>query len=232
MSLEFSVDLISDLNLDKNDHFEWTGKSTSLFCVIAGNISKHDDQIAKVLAQLSDMYRGVFYIDGHLEHKTVSDYENRILELKKLCEQHKNVIYLHDHAVILNGLAFLAVNGWVNPLTDYAAQDLIRVEEYRNQDLAYLSNSIRSLQTYQEVKKIVVISGCVPSEHLMFNKTVDFDYQNVEPGLALIMDSNHRVTHWLYGGENPDTDIVYNRRRYVNNPCGGTIPYWPKRIIL
>jgi len=35
----FGFDVISDLNLSENDNFDWEGKPTSLYCVLAGNIS-------------------------------------------------------------------------------------------------------------------------------------------------------------------------------------------------
>lgn len=232
MSIEFSVDLISDLKLDKHDIFDWTGKSTSLFCVIAGNISAESSKIAEVLEHLSTVYRGVFYIDGRLEHTSIRNYENRVKELKKICDRNKNVIYLHEHAVVLNGIAFLAINGWYNSAIKDNVEDKLLIEEYKNQDVGYLSNSIRSLQLHREVSKIVIISSCIPSEHLLYQHHRKYNFLSPEPGLALVMDTDRKVTHWLYGGVDISTDMVYNRRRYVNNPNFEKAPYWPKKIVI
>ena len=46
-------DLISDLNLSPEDSFNWEGKATSLYCIIAGNISEDLRTIKQTLSHLS-----------------------------------------------------------------------------------------------------------------------------------------------------------------------------------
>jgi len=51
--MKFGFDLISDLELTDSDVFDWEGKSTSLFCLIAGNISDNLRVVQKTLKILS-----------------------------------------------------------------------------------------------------------------------------------------------------------------------------------
>lgn len=231
--MDFSIDLISDLNLGKSDNFDWTGKQTSLFCVVAGNVS-HDLSIVKqTLEHLSNLYRGVFYIDGAVEHSSLEDYEATIERLHEICKPINNVVYMHNHVVVLNNIAFVGINGWYknNPNIN-GIEDHIRVDNYRNEDLGYLSTSIKNLQLHRDTSKIVVVSSCVPSEHFLYQQ-VPFDLtDSIEPCLALIMDIDHKVNDWLYGGTTILVDNVYNRRRYANNPKIKGQPYWPKRVIV
>ena len=232
MSLEFSVDLISDLNLERSEQFDWTGKASSLFCVVAGNVSKDLKKVSEVLEHLGTQYRGVFYIDGSLEHTTISNYENRIEKLTSICKPLQNVIYMHNHVVVLNSIAFVAINGWyTNIPRQLTAEEYYLLDSCRNEDLGYLSNTIKNLQLHRDATKIVVVSSCIPSEHLFYKKYVP-SCDGVEPGLALVMDTDHKVSNWLYGGSEIVNDVTFNKRRYVNNPRFKNQPYWPKRIVV
>lgn len=231
MSFEFSVDLIGDLNLEKAEQFDWTAKPTSLFCVISGNISKDLRKIQQVLEHLGTLYRGVFYIDGTLEHDSFFKYEERIEKLTEICKPIPNVIYMHNHVVVLNSIAFVAINGLYNVDRELSSEEQYLLDGYRNEDIGYLSNTLRNLQLHRDATKIIVISSCIPSERLFFKKYIP-TYNGMEPGLSLVMDTEHKVSHWLYGGSTIQNDAVFNRRRYVNNPRLPGQPYWPKRIII
>ena len=231
MSGTFSVDLISDLNLSADDEFVWEGKATSLFCVIAGGISQDLEVVRSTLDHLSNYYRGIMYIDGSLEHENLGDYTNRIDAIRKICEPFTNIIYLHNHVVILNSIAFVGCNAWFynNPSVQ-GVEDLMRVDDYKIDDLGYLSKTLKSLQTHHDAKKIVVITSSAPSEHLFYRSQNIVD--KTEPALALIMDTEHKVDAWLYGGTNVNSDSVINNRRFVNNPKIPGQPYWPKTVLL
>lgn len=232
MEIEQSVDLISDLCLDKVDQFDWTGRSTSLFCVVAGNLSDDLQTIKHALEHLSTLYRGVFYIDGSYEHLDLSEYESTIESIQNICKPIKNVVYMHNQVVVLNNIAFIGINGWYNNSPNITClEDAVRLEEYRTQDLGYLTSSIRNLQLHKDATKIIVVSASVPSNHLMY-KDVKLKQDVPEPNLSLIMDTDNKVTHWLYSGTEIISDNVYNRRRYVNNPKIKGQPYWPKRIVI
>lgn len=231
MTATFSVDLISDLNLTPETDFNWEGKPTSLFCVIAGNLSHDLDTIKNALEHLSSFYRGVMYIDGSLEHTDLSQYETRVEQLREICAPMNNVIYMHNHVVILNQVAFLACNGWFhnNPnITE--VHDVIRIENLRLEDLAYLGKSVKNLQLHHDAQKIVMITSSVPNENLLYSQ---LDYHNdIEPGMALMMDTEHKINVWMYGGTDIISDSQTENLRFVNNPFVPGQPYWPKRVLV
>lgn len=231
MAAPFPVDLISDLNLTAEDDFNWEGKPTSLFCAIAGGISRDTSVIRNTLEHLSSYYRGVMYIDGSLEHHNLRDYETRVEELREICRPMTNVVYMHNHVVILNSVAFVACNGWFHNdphITELS--DALRIDNYRMEDLAYLSKTIKTLQVHNDAHRIVVISSSVPAENLLYNKvTVP---EEVEPGLALLMDTESKTRVWMYGGTRISVDQNSGKVHYVNNPCIPGQPYWPKHVIV
>lgn len=232
MNSPFSVDLISDLNLTDHDIFDWVGKPTSLFCIVAGNISSDLKVVRRVLEHLGDQYRGVFFIDGNLEHSELHKYEDRVREIKKICSEIEPIIYLHNHVIILDGYAFVGCNGWYGNKDTTNPTDKAYIEEYRLDDLSYLTNSIKKLQNYEEVKSIIIVTNSIPTEYLSYNSpNVKFP-ERLGPGLSLLTDSDHKVTHWLFGCEAIDIDTKINDRHYVNNASHSGRPYWPKRIVI
>ena len=110
--MKIGFDVISDLNLDAEDEFDWDGKATSLYLIIAGNISNDLRVVHQTLFHLSRFYQGVFYIAGSSEHESMHFVKHRHGELTKLCRAISNVAYLYNHVVIINGIAILGCNGW------------------------------------------------------------------------------------------------------------------------
>jgi hypothetical protein len=233
MSNSFSVDLISDLNLTDSSDFDWTGKSTSLFCVVAGNVSDDLEVLRDVLQHLGNNYRGVFYIDGSLEHRELFEYDNRIQSIRSICEGLDNIVYLHNHVVILNGVAFVGCNGWhFNRPVLNNIEDEDYLDKYRNDDIAYLVSTIKQMQDHDEVRTIVIVSNSIPSEYMYFNGP-DADFSSIfQPALCLIYDIKDLVTTWMFGTTDISVDITCNERHYVNNPRMDQLPYWPKKIVI
>lgn len=233
MKISLSVDVISDLNLTKIEDFNWENKCTSLFCAVPGNISNDLVIVKEVLFRLSKLYRGVFYIDGYLEHKNIDDYYDNVTALKKICDDLSNVVYLHNHVIILNNIAFVACNGWFNKkIVCKTPIQSKRIEDFRIEDIGYLTTTIKNLQLHKEAKKIIVMSSSTPIQELLFNKDDDIFQDKVEPGLALMVDTESKVSTWIFGGSNIVTDTVINSRHYVTNPYVNGQPYWPKRIEI
>lgn len=233
MKTNLSVDIISDLNLSKIEDFNWENKCTSLFCVIPGNISSDLVIVKEVLFRLSKLYRGVFYIDGYLEHKNLDDYYDNVTSLKKICDEIANVVYLHNHVIILNNVAFVACNGWINKnIVPSSPLQTRRLEDFRIEDIGYLTTTLKNLQLHKEAKKIVVMSSSAPIQDLLFNKDADIFENIVEPGLSLMMDTEDKVSVWIFGGSSIVTDTTINDRRYVTNPYVSGQPYWPKRVEI
>lgn len=233
MDVEYSVDLISDLNLEAGDVFDWTGKPTSLFCIVAGNVSSDLHVVRDVLSHLSKIYRGVLYIDGRLEHPDVLEYRYRISKIEEVCKGIKNVVYMHNYVVVLNSIAFVAVNGWYGlGVTDLQLEDDIILNQLQHEDVGYLTQTIKSLQLHRDAGKIVVVSNSLPADYLLYDYGASSSLDGIEPGISLVMDTENKVTHWLYGGPHPAADLDFNGRRFVNNPKLKRQPYWPKRIVI
>jgi hypothetical protein len=258
--MTFAFDLISDLHVESWDSFDWTGQPTSPYCVVAGDVSRDHDLVLKTLTHLNDCYAGVFYIDGNDEHRNhLEDLGGSYRSLKNKLKKLDSVVYLQDNVVIINGVAILATNGWwsfdLDPAADYdlaqqwycdytqssiSAADAIAGIAYH--DAAYLRNSIRKLQTHQEVKRIVIVSHTLPAAWLCAH---DPDISNSarfntmgNPYLqtAVDEDTENKIKVWAFGHYHRSVDRDHAGIRYVSNPRGrGNTPwsqaaYYPKRI--
>lgn len=226
-----ALDLISDLNLSSTEGFDWSDKPTSLFCIVAGGITSDMTVLDQIFAKLSNVYRGVFYIDGAKEHKELQNVESTVLDITNICKKYNNVVYLHNHVVILNNVAFVGINGWYKTVIDQQLLDKSSIESLRMQDLAYLNSTIKTLKSHSDVKKILVISACVPAEDFTYQHIFD-GQTKIEPAMALFNDDENLVKTWAFGGLDISVDTTYNDRRFVNNPCTPGQPYWPKRIVV
>lgn len=227
--MKIGFDVISDLNLGPEEHFDWDGKATSLYCVIAGNISNDLRTIHQILLHLSQFYQGVFYTAGSLEYEGVSNIETRTNEILTLTKTIRNVAYLHNHVVIIDGVAIVGTNGWLfNEFSHTLLPTMIENERY--QDLGYLSNSLEKLQLHLDVKKILIVTHSAPGYELFFGEEPDEIYSMPPLKLSLIKDLEGKVTHWIYGQYNKSVDIVLDGINYINNSYYKRNPYWAKRI--
>jgi hypothetical protein len=230
--MKIGFDVISDLNLKPNELFGWESKATSLYCIIAGNISNDLRTIHQILLHLSHFYQGVFYTAGTLEYEGASHIPTRTNEIVNLCKTIRNVAYLHNHVVILDGIAIVGTNGWF--ITDFSRSLLSPsdIENERYEDLGYLGNSIEKLQLHLDVKKIVIISNSAPGHELMFGEEPDEIHAVPPLKLALIKDLEAKVTHWIYGQYNKSVDTVIDNINYINNSYYKRNPYWAKRVEI
>lgn len=231
MSFNITVDLISDLNLSEDKELNWEGKASSLICAIAGNISSDISVLSKTLDHLSNYYRGIFFIDGPKDHNTIFEYDYQIEMIKSVCESYKNVVYLHDNIIVLNGIAFIGINGWYH--NGYYCQEIeefVLMNTYRVQDITYLGTTIKNLQLDDSIKKIVVVSSSIPNINFLYN--LEEEKKEPEPSLALVTDVNYKVKTWLFGGSDLLTDQTYDNRRFCNNPVVSKDNYWPKVVII
>lgn len=227
--MTIGFDVISDLNLTSADKFEWEDKVTSLFCIIPGNISNDITVIFNTLKHLSTLYQGVFFIDGGNEHHTIHDCDIRTDQLSKVCKLLKNVVYLHNHVVIVDGIALVGCNGWYGNYQPKDIIEMISVETQRCDDLAYTIKTVERLQIHVDVKKIIMITNSVPSQDLYFGDDVELP-EPIGPAHSILQDTEGKITTWVYGTHNRTTDTVIDGIRYVNNSCYGQQPYWAKRI--
>ena len=260
--MNFIFDLISDLHVETWPDTDWSGIATSPVCIVAGDISKDRDIVVNVLTQLGKCYHAVFYIDGNDEHQhhlhalgySYADLVNRINQIP-------NVVYLQDNMVVIDGVAILGTNGWwgfdFDLGIDHAGsqewyrekfgltQDATRaISRMANNDAMYMVNSVKRLQTHQDVKKIVMITHTVPDPALIAH---DIDLEgklkfntmgNRYMKQALEVDTEKKLHTWCFGHYHGSIDQIRNGIRYVNNCRGrgdtpyGKHAYYPLRVTI
>ena len=222
-------DIISDLELSYKHKLDWEGKPTSLFCIVAGNVTDDFKVLEETLEHLSAQYHGVFYIDGSREIGSLVLQASKIDQIAKMSSRIKNVVYLHNNVVIVDGIALVAVNGWYGNYKPIDENDEMRLAYHAHEDQDYLHKTIEKLQLHVDVKKIVIISNCVPCAELFYGEEPNLpDYVGLNS--ALINDTENKIATWVYGSSNKIVDTNINGINYVNNTCFNSNPYWPKRI--
>ena len=222
--MKIGFDLISDLNLSSEDDFNWEDKATSLYCVVAGNISSDMGVLLNTLKYLTNFYQGIFYVPGALEYTGSESIEKRTHEISRLCNKLDRVALLYHHVVLIDGIAIVGANGWH---TDSVTE---QVEINRYSDLVYLKNSIQKLQKHLDVKKILILTSAVPSNDLYFGETPKNLKGVPELVITLLADMESKVTHWGFGTYGKIVDTTLNGVNYFNNPYSSSSPYWAKRI--
>jgi hypothetical protein len=76
----------------------------------------------------------------------------------------------------------------------------------------------------------VVVSHSVPNHELYFGEHPQ-KFDELTPLTSILgMDSEQKISHWVYGKHHKQTDILKHGIHYVNNSCYKRNPYWPKRI--
>jgi hypothetical protein len=133
--------------------------------------------------------------------------------------------------VIIDGIAVIGANGWYgNTIYDEATASILEV--HRNEDILYLKNTIERLQKHLDVKKILIVSNSVPRIDLYFGEhPTTIDHQ-LNLNIALLADTESKVSHWLYGTYGKIVDININDINYINNSSFKRNPYWAKRVEI
>lgn len=250
-----TFDLISDLYLEPGQSFDWTDRATSLFCVVAGNISHDRQTLYNTLEHLSNFYESIFYIDGMLEHSNyncpdVDTYD----EISQVIEEMDKVYFLHDNIVVINGVGILATNGWctfnfdeqtsidtIEFLRNSGKMDEIKIGSAASQavsDTEYFINSIKSCQTMPDIQKIVCVSNAVPIPQLVtHDETLEVEFElncmgNLGISNCITEDSEEKINTWCFGRYHGDMDVDINGIRFVNNTACDKDRniYHPKRI--
>ena len=260
--MTFAFDLISDLHVETWDKFDWTGQATSPVCVVAGDIARTIDLTVEILTHLGKCYQAVFYIDGNDEHRwQLDNLAQNYNELADKLAKIKNVVFMREHVVVVNGVAIIGTNGWWSYDFDIGidvdqtrswfqeayqinktAVDNVASAAYN--DAAYLIQSVKKLQTHPDIRSIVVVSHTVPApwlvEHdIALSSSMRFNTTgNPHLELALNEDTEHKIHTWCFGHYHQPVDRIANGIRYTNN-CRGRgdtewcqRPYYPKRIEI
>lgn len=229
---DIGFDVISDLNLSPNEKFNWEHKVTSLYCIVAGNISNNLEKVSKVLSHLAKLYQGVFYIPGSLEYEGSANIHGRLTELSLICENIPKVCFLYQQVALINGIAVLGVNGWEDNSEEFTLESVYKTTA-RYGDVAYLSKSIYKLQQHLDVKHIVVVSNAVPRKELYFGlKSPKHTYEFNLLNEVLVNDVEKKISHWIYGSSSIMADTILDTVNYISNPYNRVSPYWSKRITI
>jgi hypothetical protein len=163
--------------------------------------------------------------------------------------------------VIINGVAILATNGWWSYDMDSALDYDQSQAWYQNRmdalpgtadsitgiafnDATYMLNSVKKLQTHQDVRSIVIVTHTVPAPWILSH---DIDLVDTwrfncmgNPHLQLLLneDTENKIHTWCFGHYHKSVDRVHNGVRYVNN-CRGRgntewsqPAYYPRRITV
>lgn len=260
--MPFSFDLISDLHIETWDSFDWEGQATSPYCVVAGDIGRDRNIVLETLAHLGRCYQGVFYIDGNDEHRHyLEDLGGSYKDLTRGISRLKNVVYLQDNVVIIDGVAILATNGWwtydFDPLIDQdrtiewyqhyvntSESSAANITGIAYHDAAYMINSVSKLQTHQEVKSIVLVSHTVPAPWIVSHDIDLVDswrfncMGNSHLAQAINEDTENKIKTWCFGHYHKCVDQQLHGINYISNPRGrGDTPwsqpvYYPRRITV
>lgn len=226
--MKIGFDLISDLNLSPDDNIDWENKVTSLYCLIAGNVSHDLATVALTLNKLSQCYQGVFYVPGPLEFENAEHYPTRIKELMRICKKIKNLAFLHHHVVIIDGVAILGCTGYYGNEYEHEFEMAYGINKF--DDLVYLKNSLEKLQKHLDVKKIIVLTSAVPDSNLYFGEIPKIAEHLPDLSIILESDSEQKIKHWAYGSYKKIVDTQINGINYICNPCDNNITYYAKRI--
>jgi hypothetical protein len=228
---EIGFDIISDLNLKPNDSFNWQNKATSLYCIVAGNISNDLRTVIQVLFHLSTMYHGVFFVPGKLEYENTESLTKRTNELLAVSEGIPNVVVLYNNVITVDGIALLGSNGWGN-IENKLDMKNTTMTAAKYEDFSYLLKSLGKLQKHLDVKKVVVITSAVPREDLYFGEIPDNVIDQIPLVNILEADTEKKVSHWVFGTYNKPVDLNIDNINYISNSKNQYGPYYAKRLTI
>lgn len=227
--MKIAFDVIGDLHVEDGDSFTWENRATSLYCIVCGNISDNTGTIYAVLKKLSKCYLGVFYIGGVTELGDVYKLRGRHAELARICKILHNVAYLQNHVVVVDSVAIVGAVGW-HSLNDSSAMTEILSDKLRQQDYEYLKGTIERLQLHMDVRRIVIVTPCVPDSRLFFGRVPETIDEHAPLTVVLQYDTERKITHWVYGSGAGHGTLQLDNIIYMNNSSDGRSVYNPQRI--
>lgn len=228
--MTIGFDVISDLRLDPDEEFMWEDKVTSLFLIIAGNVSNDMRKLQQTLTHLSTLYQGVFYIPGFMEYDSLHFLKHRTNEIRAMCKKIKNVALLEKHVVIINNVAIIGVNGWYGNEVKSDEIEQLYQRAQNADDVEYLKSGIERLQLHMDINKIIIVSNSVPGPKLYFGEEPPSISEGCPLQECISADTEHKITKWLFGNYNKQVDTTIESIHYVSNCPTITSPYWAKRI--
>jgi hypothetical protein len=228
---KIGFDIISDLNLHPNDSFNWQNKATSLYCIVAGNVSSDIRTVIQVLLHLSTLYHGVFFVPGKLEYEKCNSIATRTNELLAIGGSLDKVVVMHNNVIVVDGVALLGSNGWGNIENTLDAKST-EVTAAKYEDFTFLLRSLGKLQKHLDVKRVVVITSAVPKEELYFGEIPDNVVDQIPLYNILEDDTEKKVSHWVFGTYNKPVDLHIDNINYISNAKNQYGPYYAKRLTV
>lgn len=254
--MTFTFDLISDLHVETWPNFDWTGQATAPYCIVAGDVARNRERLLDTLDHLGQCYPGgVFYIDGNEEHKDyLYDLGASYRDLARDITNIKNVVYMQDNVIIINGVAVIGTNAWwtydfdpkmdlnssVQSIQDHfgiSNSTAMNITGVAYNDAAYLMNSVRKLQTHSEVCSIVVVTHTVPSPWIISHDPDLVDtwrfngMGNSHVTKAIDEDTEDKIKMWCFGHYHRPVDQQLGGIRYLSNPQGRGNTDWCQRVF-
>lgn len=260
--MSFAFDLISDLHAETWPNFDWAGLATSPYCVVAGDVARDRSVVINALRHLGQCYQAVFYVDGNDEHRYhLHELSNSYADLVRQLRKIPNVVYLQDNVVVVDGVAIVGTNGWwtydFDPSID-AEQSSLWFQDYAKvngtvaktvgrmarTDSTYMINSVKRLQTHNDVSKIVCVTHTVPDSRLVAHDigladTLRFNTMgNSFMMHTLSADTENKMHTWCFGHYHGSVDQIRQGVRFVNNCRGRGDTEWrqyvyhPLRIVV
>ena len=254
--MTFTFDLISDLHVETWRNFDWTGQATAPYCIVAGDVARNRERLLDTLDHLGECYPGgVFYIDGNEEHKDyLYDLGASYRDLARDITNIKNVVYMQDNVIIINGVAVIGTNAWwtydfdpkmdlnssVQSIQDHfgiSNSTAMNITGVAYNDAAYLMNSVRKLQTHSEVRSIVVVTHTVPAPWIIAHDPDLVDtwrfngMGNSHVTKAIDEDTEQKIKMWCFGHYHRPIDQQLGGIRYLSNPQGRGNTDWCQRVF-
>lgn len=250
-----AFDLISDLHIDSwTEEFDWTGRATSPYAIVAGDIAVDRTLLYKSLTNLGQCYQAVFYIDGNDEHSRY--YHNLGQSYKELTaniDKIPNVVFLQNNVVVIEDVAILGTNGWwgfdfelsIDPSQcaewwtekEQLGSDVAKkVARLATNDASYMIKSVQKLQKHRDVKKIVMVTHTVPCQKLIEH---DIDLEgsmrfnmmgNRDMLRALEVDTENKIHTWCFGHYHGSVEQIRHDIRFVNNCRGRHGSQWSNHV--
>jgi len=253
--MHYIFDIISDTYIETWPDLDLSMIATSPYCIIAGGIGSHREEVMNFLTDIQQSYQGIFYIDGDDEHYHELPFglNNSYKDLKATLQSHDELVYLHHHVVVSKNVAIVGINGWWNfafnpaispeqaiahwcetySFTLANAEDVI---QHANNDAVYLRNTLIKLQSMKEVEKIIVVSHTVPLFELIYHDPrINYSYQSSLMGnnqLEDILDDNltDKIHTWIFGHYGGDIDQTINGIRFINNCRNAASDIYAKNV--
>lgn len=189
--------------------------------VVAGDVSSNSIVTSNILGYLSNYFNKVFFVLGNLEYREGSrlgfTYEEVELRYKYLLHDYRNIYFLNNSEITLDGIRVVGSTNWYSLPTNYskALWDTMSHDKGYSHPNTVISNKHykRDNDYLTSIKgKIDLLITHVPPMHFPHNRK-DLDYAYYQP-----VQVNTR--YWICGHQHVITDTEYWGARVLANPVG------------